>query len=825
MRLALLGPLLLAVALAGCDSPAERAETHYQRALAYLEAGDDERASVEFRNVFRLNPDHAEARLRYAGLLRGEGATRDALDQYRKLVELRPDLAEAHAALAELALEVQDFDTATVHATRAFELDPGDPRARALKATVDFRRGGDRPAAVRMATGVLAEDPGNVMAHLVLVSDRLQAGDTAGALAGVEAGLAAVPGDEGLHLARLALLEEKGDDDAVGDELATMNRLFPENAGARTALVQWHLRNGRPDAAEAVLRAAADGPAEAAGDGAAAPGPALALAQFLLEVKGPAAARAELVARAAAADPAGTAGRAPYVRALAGLDFADGRPDAAIAALRDLVAGMAPGDGRRDTEVALAEMLTAAGQPAESAALVETVLAEDRTHVGALKLRARAAIAADRPDAAIQDMRTALTAAPRDPEVMTIMAFAHERAGERDLMGERLALAVELANRAPEESLRYANFLMQEDRPGPAEGVVVDALRRQPENPALLNMLGRIHLARKDWARAAEVAGLLRAEGESGDPVATAMAASLDAARLQGEGEPADAAAMLETLAEGGNAGDGQALADLVRARLAAGEPAAARRAIEAALAEDPASLPARFLLAGLDAIEGRNAEAETLLRALVAEAPALPEPPLALFRLLAGAGELAAADAALEAGIAATGDANGDLLFLRAGLRESRGDLAGAITDYETLYARSSDSPVLANNLASLLTARGSDPATLARAHAIARRLRGSDVPEFQDTYGWILFLRGEAGAARDTLAKAAAALPGNAQVQFHLGEAAFALGDRTAARAAYAAALAAAAGGSPLPQTATVRARVSELAAPAPTSPPSDG
>ena len=296
MRLALLAPLLLAVALAGCDGADERAETHYQRALAYLEDGDTERASVEFRNVFRLNPDHAEARLRYASLLRDEGATGDALAQYQKLVDIRPDLAEAHAALAELALETRDFDTATVNATRAWELDPADPRNRALKATVDFRRGTDRPAAVAMATGVLANDTGNVMARLVLVSDRLQAKDTAGALAEVEAGLAAAPDDEGLHLARLALLEETGDDDAVGDELATMSRLFPENEGARTALVQWHLRNGKPDEAEAVLRAAADAP-----EGAADPGPALALARFLLEVRGPEAARAELAARAAAA--------------------------------------------------------------------------------------------------------------------------------------------------------------------------------------------------------------------------------------------------------------------------------------------------------------------------------------------------------------------------------------------------------------------------------------------------------------------------------------------------------------------------------------------
>ena len=315
----------------------------------------------------------------------------------------------------------------------------------------------------------------------------------------------------------------------------------------------------------------------------------------------------------------------------------------------------------------------------------------------------------------------------------------------------------------------------------------------------------------------------------SGDPVATAMAASLDAARLEGEGRPADAAAMLETLASGGRAGDGQALADLVRARLAAGEREEARRAIDAALADDPASLEARFLLAGLDAIEGRNAEAEALLRALVAEAPALPEPHLALFRLLAGEGRLAEADAALEQGIAAAGDANGDLLFLRAGLRELRGDLAGAIADYETLYARSSDAPVLANNLASLLTTQGVSGelggATLERAHAIARRLRGTDVPEFQDTYGWILFLRGDAAEAHDYLAEAAAALPGNAQVQFHLGEAERALGNRGAAAAAYAAALAAAEAGSPLPQAGTVRARLAEPDTPLPAAPPSDG
>jgi tetratricopeptide (TPR) repeat protein len=796
-----LGPLLLLAALAACDGPAERAEGHYQRAVAYLAAGDADRAAIEFRNVFRLNPDHAEARLAYAALLGERGDTREALAQYLRLVELQPTLAAGHRDLAALAVEIGDFDTAALHAGRAFELDPADPQIRALKATVDFRRGADRPAAVALAASVLAEAPANVLAHLVLVADRLAARDLPGALARVEAGLAAAPGDQSLHLARLALLEERGDTAAVGAELAEMNRLFPDDEAMRAALVRWHLGNQQPDAAEAVLRAAADATA-------GAPGPALTLAQFLLEVRGAEAARAELAARAAAAaDPR------PFARALAGLDFREGRTEAAIAALRGLLADASPSDETRALEVGLAEMLDATGDAAGSAALVDAVLAEDGTHLAALKLRARAAIAADRPDTAVAAMRTALTAAPRDPEVMTIMALAHERAGDRALMGERLALAVEVSNRAPAESLRYASFLMQENRPGPAEGVVVDALRRAPEDRELLATLGRIHLARRDWTRAGQVAAILRA---AGDPVATAMAAALDAERLAGEGRPQAAVPLLETLAAGG--GDAGAMAELVRAQVAAGDLAAARAYLDGVLAEDPASLPGRFLLGGLMIVDGKPAEAEALYRAVIADDPASPGPHQALFALLAGQGKVAEAAAALDAGIAATPD-NDRLLFTRAGLREAEGDLAGALADYETLYARDSGEPVIANNLASLLTAAAHpDPATLERAYAIARRLRASRVPEFQDTYGWILLLRGEPEAARAALAPAAAALPGNAQVQFHHGEAAHALGDRDAARAAYAAALAAAEAGSPLPQAALVRTRLAELAAPPP-------
>ena len=68
-----LAALTLALALAACDTAEERAEGHYQRGMELLAAGEPDRAAVELRNVFRLNPNHAEARLAFAGLLREQG--------------------------------------------------------------------------------------------------------------------------------------------------------------------------------------------------------------------------------------------------------------------------------------------------------------------------------------------------------------------------------------------------------------------------------------------------------------------------------------------------------------------------------------------------------------------------------------------------------------------------------------------------------------------------------------------------------------------------------------------------------------------------------
>ena len=739
----LLPLLLVLLALAACDSAEERAQAHYKRGMELLAAGDTDRALVEFRNVFVLDGSNIPARLAYAKAVRARGDSREAMGQYLRVAEQDPGNVEAQRAVIEIALETQDVATAEEHATEAIGLAPRDPMIRALKATVDYRRPETRAVAVETAREVVAEAPATLPAQMVLIADRLNAGAPKEALAMADAALALIPDDQNLHLVRLAALEASGDTAGSGEELKRMVALFPDAPGVTQALVQWHMRAGDPAGAEAVLRTAADRATD--------PQPALTLVQFLLQVQGPDAAAKELDARiAAAADPR------PFQRAKAGLDFSQGRKDQAIAALRQLLDGAEPSDATRDLQLALAQMLAETGGTAESAALVATILAGDPNDVGALKLGARIAIDADDPDRAISDMRLALAQAPNDPEIMTITAIAHERAGSRELAGEQLARAVEVSGQAPAESLRYARFLLQDGKIGPAESVVAAALRKAPDDRDLLQQLGRIQLARKDWARVDQVAGLLR---QQDDPAARAMAADLETASLDAQGRTADAAAALEGLAgsDGGtDGGDASAMARLVQNYVAAGDPAAARRYLGDVLAKDPASVPARLLLAGLDLEAGDAAAAEAGYRAVVTDAPALPQAHLALYGFLAGQGRAAEAAAALDAGLAAAPDSPA-LLFAKAGQLEQKGDVDGAIAAYEALYTKDTGSPVLANNLASLLASNRDDAASLDRAFAIARRLRGTDVPYFQDTYGWILHRRGDDAEALTYLAPAA--------------------------------------------------------------------
>jgi predicted Zn-dependent protease len=810
----LIPALLLAAALslAACDSAKERAEKHYQSGLELLQAGDVDRALVEFRNVFQLDGQHHDARLTYARVQRERGEVTEAYSQYLLVAEQYPEDPEARLALTEMAIEANDWAEAERHGREALKLMPDDPLVQMIGAALDYRAARlakTSPAQPLAAAEALAKahpDDRKLMllAHKIRI-DFLVTGPTPqAALPEIEAGLALAPDQLEWQMLKLRLLSNGGDKAGVGRQLAAMYEIFPDDSRIRALLISWYMQEGDLDGAEAFLRRLA---ADAAAAGEPVAPAALAVVQFLQQTRGAEAARAE-VDRLIEGDPANAA----YLATRAGLTFEAGNRDAAIAALETLLKDAPETDEIHNIKVIQARMLQATGNNVGARARIEEVLASDPGHVGALKMKAAWLIQEDKPGDAVVALRTALDQAPRDAEVLTLMGQAHERDGARDLAGERYALAVEVSGRAPEETLRYAQFLIADDRLDAAQTVVNDALRGNPKDLALRKAQTDILIRMRNWDTAMQSVASLRALGT---PEALDAANRFEAMLLLKQEKTDETIAFLQDLVAKGDAG-AAAVASVVQSQVRAGQTDAARDYLDEQLKANPADPTLRFLRAGLHLLAEENAEAEAIYRALIAETPSSIRPVQTLYQLLTTTDRAAEAKALLDEAIAAN-PASVPLQLMRASELERAQDFDAAIALFEKLYAENSNSAVLANNLASMITTYRDDPESLERASVIARRLRGSDVPAFQDTYGWIEYRRGNFEEALAHLEPAARGLPKDAMVQLHLGLTYVALNRPEEARTVLTRALEIA-GDTPLPQFEAARKALADLPAATP-------
>ena len=789
-----LGLPVLLLALAACDSAEDRAARHLENAQALLAGGDLGAAALEFRNVLEFAPNDREALLHLAEIQMARGGEDAAFGLYQRLVDNHPDTTEAWLSLAEIAIRRTRWQDAATFAAEAEARAPDSERTALIRAALAFRaalEAKDAPAAAEAAVVArrhVVGEPGSLIARQILIAN---AGSFLGpdeALGEIDAALAVLPDIYVLHQMKVQTLGQLGRTEAVGPALEAMAQQFPETVEPQQLLVQWYLRRGEPEAVERFLRERASADAAVLAD-------RLTLVRFLRETQGPAPALAE-IDRQLAALPADAATDSAIMRGLrATLLFDQGEAAVAIPEIEAVLNAMPAGADANNLRVALARMLASTGREADAMQQIETVLAADSGHVEAGKIKAVQLIARDETDAAIRLLRQAQATDPRDADVVRLMGEAHARAGNWELAGERFAQAVELSNKAPRESLVYADFLLQQGRPGPAETVLVDALRQSATDVTLLRALGEVHLRANRLDEARRVIAQLRTLDSDQSRQA---AGALEAAVLLREDRVDDTQALVERMTDEGR-GDAASLAALIQARIRAGDVAAAQTLLDSFSARFPDDPLLAFLSAGMHMVKGEVEAAEAGYRAILAEAPGAAPPLRVLYGLLVQQGRDAEAQALLEETRAAAPEAVLPRLLL-ATRAEQRGDAEAAAALYEDIYADDSSNLVVANNLANLLMAREDDPAAIDRAHAITRRLRGTEEPAFQHTFGWIAYLRGDYNTALEYLARSAEALPEEPIVLLHLGMTYRALERPDEARAALEQVLAlTAAGGGP--------------------------
>ncbi|WP_227271791.1 tetratricopeptide repeat protein [Roseobacter weihaiensis] len=768
--------VLVCVALVACKSTEERAAEHYENGLRLIEEGDPQRAMVEFLNTLNLTADNIEARRKIAEVQEELGRYNASYRSYLQLVERAPDDLEARVKLAKMAFTSRNWEEFERHGRSAVELAPEDLEVKAINIGLNYRQATlDEDVAARSTILQEAETlaralPDSDIIRRIRIDGYVGKQDYRAALALIDESIAETPDDLTLYNSKLQFLAQLGEQAALEAELRTMIDVFPDNIAPKQTLLRYLLGQERTDDAEALLEeffAKAETREERNQT-------FVNIIQFLQTIRGPEAALARLEA-SLEEEPDNDAWRV----LLATLRFEGGEQDRGIAALEAVLSkeeSTLSDTERQNTKIALAEMLVTTGNEVGARRQVEEVLQADPSSAPALKMQAVWLIQEDKTTEAITALRTALENASEDADAMILMAQAYERAGDRALTEDFLSLAVDASNNAPRYALIYANFLNADEKFVQAEQILISSLRTAPNNMSILQALGSIYLRLEDLPRAQRVAQTLE---NLEDPNAVAAANALNASIMARQAGADQALDFLQQLAEEEGAENITARLNLIQGQLQAGQTDEAITLARALVAENPEDLRRRNALAQAHLVAQDLEAAEAEYNAILEQRPDLSSIWVRLARIKAAQGDQETARSIIDEGLEKAPGAL-DLLWGKASFLQTAGDIDGAIEIYESMYEQMSNSPVIANNLASLLSTHRADEASLDRARTISRRLRGTDVPAFQDTYGWILYQSGDVDGALPYLESAAQGLPDDARVQYHLG-AAYAAAGRT--------------------------------------------
>jgi putative PEP-CTERM system TPR-repeat lipoprotein len=486
----------------------------------------------------------------------------------------------------------------------------------------------------------------------------------------------------------------------------------------------------------------------------------------------------------------------------------------------------------------LARAYLAAGRDADAAGLLRDSFAGGSTPLEASLLQLFADIRLGTPDSAAATQLIAEF--PREPRALTAVAIYSQLRGDNRRARELFEQAGELETSGATARLFVAAALVQEGRRQEAEQLLTKVVAEQPANAQALTALAELLAARGAYDEAARLLERVIAQSPAtaqrlplaqlrirqGDFAAAKL--QLDAAATVAPDNPEVIAVRGLLAFSEGRAGEavsllrraeaelpnrlGVSLA-LARAQLASGQADAARTNLRRLLALAPRSLPVRLVLGDAELKLGNAAEALSIAAALKADYPALSggylleaNAQIATRRYAAAADTLTTAfdrdptwpvlarlvavlqlagrpDEALratEAWVAANPRHVAGTLMV-AGLLQDARRYDESLRAYEATLSLDDDNVVALNN-AAWLSQQLAKPGALAlaeRAYALA-----PDNAAVLDTLGWILVGEKRERDAIGHLSKASQLAPQVPEIRYHFAKALVALGRSVEAR-----------------------------------------
>jgi tetratricopeptide (TPR) repeat protein len=756
--------LIVTVAAAGCGGAESRKAKHLEKGQTFLAAGNFEKARVEFRNALQIAPTDSEARYEVGVVDEKLGNIREAAQFYQGALDANADNVMARAKLGRLYLLSGAPEQALATVKPGFDKHPDDVGLLTVRAAGRIQ--------IKDVSGALADAeravqiaPANEDAVSVLAGIYKSQGQTDKARTLLEEAIKRTPATVELRLALAQLYASGGQQAQVEALLLDLVRLQPSERAHRIRLAQYYAGLDHADEAEQTLR-------QGVKDIPSAHELKMALVQFLAARRSREAAEKELNTLIAA-DPTDY-----ELKFALGQFYEQGKDVAKAKAVYNRVIKAAGTDGPGlVARNRLAVLLVQQNDIPGAEKLIAEVLDQAPRDDDALILRGNLALAQKDPKSAIADLRSVLRDQPNTVGVMRALARAHLANGEPALAEETMRRALEANPKDPNVQVDLAELLTKLGKPEQAKPIIDELVRQQPNNYAALDIQFKVDVADKDIGGAkvtAEEMVTMQPKQSLGyfyqGTVAETDKRLDDAAQLYSK------ALDLAPDAQ-------EPLQGLTRVLVGEKRVPEALKRLDAVIAAYPANPFAANLKGELLLEQQRPADAELAFKTAVDRNPKLP----LSYRNLAVAEYIAkdanAAVATLQAGIGKV-EAPEALETELASLYQRLAKYEDAIQVYETALHRDPKSDVAANNLAMLLVTYKKDQASFDRAKALSARFADSPNSAFLDTYGWVLYKRGEGAAAVVALQSSLAKTPDSPVLLYHLGMAQAMAGQAAAAR-----------------------------------------
>ncbi|SHO46113.1 tetratricopeptide repeat protein [Desulfopila aestuarii] len=711
-----------------CTDPEQKKQSHYNKALEFIQKDDSKSAVIELKNAIQIDPKFANARYQLALIHLKNGEMRDAFGQLKRAADLDPANVDAGVKVAEFLLLAKNSEESRKYTEQVLKNDPANIDALALLANIELVDG-NFDAAMTALDKVPADKANtdrfyNIRGRVYAAQKDINASEEM-----FKKALEVAPDNIANHRTLLIFYQQQNRVDDAENILNKIATTFPENVQAHLLQANFYSATGKPDKAEqAALKA--------------------------LEL-----------------DPKT---ESLYIM-VAGFYKKQGNFSKAATFLENSLVKL---PDSIEIKATLADYYFELKRFDDARATMEAVLATNPDHGGATFVKAKLLLNDNKVKEAV-DLLTAITANyPKWGDPFYFLALARLRLGEIELASKAANEALKLA---PADSrfhtLQAQIFLIQGESVSAGREATI-ALRLEPRNFAAAKLLAKALLQEKRFTEAVEMITKIREQA----PTDIEMLGNLGLAHL-GAKNNEEAQKAFSQLIELDPA-NSKALAFLA-SLTAQGDVKMAVNLVQKQIELAPEASGHYMLLGDLLL---RDKQHETALDAFAKAqslAPQNPQPYIIRARIMHALGKTDDAVKEFQDLLAKQPNSVPGHMGM-ATLLEIQKKYPEAKAEYLKVLELKPDQPAAANNLAYLITQdKNGDLGEALRLAMLAKQALPDD-PHIADTLGMVHYKRDAYGLAISQFEQALINRPDDPIINYHLALAQFGNNDMASARAA---------------------------------------